>query len=147
MKTRFTIQETADAVGISRSSLYKKYFATGILSRKKDDTDKVYVDASELARVFPDADISGEKKNWKSLKDAPEMSKNDVLSQEKTNLLDERLREIQRLHREIDWFKAELKDQAERYQALLEHKPVHVEPPKKANSSLLARLAKAVLNE
>lgn len=155
MKTRFTIQETADLIGISRSSLYKKYFSTGKLSRRRDDTDKVFIDASELARVFPDADITGENKNWKSFKDVPKQSEDDSLLQKRIDVIeeknsavvDEKERMINHLLHQI-----ELQNTAiAKLEARLEYNPEESvrkeKAPQKPREGLLKRLAKAVLDE
>jgi len=152
MKTRFTIQETADLIGISRSSLYKKYFSTGKLSRQRDDTDKVYIDASELARVFPDADVTGEKKNWKSFKDVPKMSEDDSLFQKRIDILEEKnrllLTEKERLVAHLIRQVESQNETIAKLEGLLEHKPPGKEKPlQKPREGLLKRLAKAVLDE
>lgn len=144
MKTRYSLTETAKIIGVSRSTLYKKYLNTGVLSRHKDSNDKAYIDASELARVCPDADFSGKKKSDLSkLKDVSWSLEDSEIVQHKTMMLDEKEREIKRLHEELKWHK----EQIENLQARLEYKPVNVEPTKSKKSGLLARLAKAVLDE
>jgi hypothetical protein len=144
MKTRLSINETALAVGVSRASLYKKYFDTGILSRQRDSNDKVYIDASEIARVFPDADLSRKKKAKSSVSDGDNRDvENSIMKQNNTDLIAEKERAIQRLQKDLDWHK----DQIAHLQTLLEHKPVVSEPEKKVKTGLLARLAKAVLDD
>jgi len=49
--TKLTITQAAKQAGISRSTLYKKYITTGIISVESVD-DKKCIDVSELIRVF-----------------------------------------------------------------------------------------------
>lgn len=56
-KTRLSITEAIELSGISRSQFYSKYINKGRLSKLRDDNNKVYIDAAELFRVFPDIKI------------------------------------------------------------------------------------------
>lgn len=47
-----TITEAARLAGISRQYLYTKYIKPGVLSVKKDENDKPYIDTAELLRAF-----------------------------------------------------------------------------------------------
>lgn len=47
-----TITEAARLAGISRQYLYTKYIKPGVLSVKKDENAKPYIDSAELLRVF-----------------------------------------------------------------------------------------------
>lgn len=47
-----TITEAARLAGISRQYLYTKYIKPGVLSVKKDNDGKPYIDTSELLRAF-----------------------------------------------------------------------------------------------
>lgn len=49
--TKLTITQAAKQAGISRSTLYKKYITTGVISVESVD-DKKFIDMSELIRVF-----------------------------------------------------------------------------------------------
>jgi hypothetical protein len=50
--SKISISEAARLAGISRTNLYKTYINTGKISVSRAN-DKVYIDASELIRVFP----------------------------------------------------------------------------------------------
>lgn len=44
--------EAAKLAGISRTHLYKKYIAQGILSKERDEMGNSVIDTSEILRVF-----------------------------------------------------------------------------------------------
>lgn len=52
-QTRYSITEASKKVGIGRTKFYKDYINKGIVSKTRDGK-KVYIDASELKRVFPE---------------------------------------------------------------------------------------------
>ena len=52
--SRLTITEAIALSGISRSQFYSKYINNGRISKSKDEHGKLYIDKSELLRVFPD---------------------------------------------------------------------------------------------
>jgi hypothetical protein len=52
--SRLTITEAIALSGISRSQFYSKYINNGRLSKSKDAHGKLYIEKSELYRVFPD---------------------------------------------------------------------------------------------
>jgi uncharacterized membrane protein YfhO len=52
VNTRVTVTEAAQIAGISRTTMYKSYLNNGVLSKSRED-GKVYIERSELARVFP----------------------------------------------------------------------------------------------
>lgn len=54
---KISISEAARLAGISRTNLYKTYINTGKISVSREN-DKVYIDASELIRVFPDCKLN-----------------------------------------------------------------------------------------
>lgn len=56
--SKVSISEAARLAGISRTNLYKTYINTGKISVSREN-DKVYIDASELVRVFPDCKLNG----------------------------------------------------------------------------------------
>jgi hypothetical protein len=58
---KLSISEAARIAGISRTNLYKTYIHTGKISVVRDN-DKVYIDASELLRVFPNCKLSDTQK-------------------------------------------------------------------------------------
>lgn len=58
---KLSISEAARIAGISRTNLYKTYINTGKISVVRDN-DKVYIDASELLRVFPDCKLNDTQK-------------------------------------------------------------------------------------
>lgn len=60
-----TISEASRLVQISRTTMYKKYIQTGIISVNKDDK-KTHIDVSELLRVFPDIKLDNTDVNTKS---------------------------------------------------------------------------------
>lgn len=55
--SKVSISEAARLAGISRTNLYKTYINTGKISVSREN-DKVYIDASELIRVFPDCKLN-----------------------------------------------------------------------------------------
>lgn len=55
--SKVSISEAARLAGISRTNLYKTYINTGKISVSREK-DKVYIDASELIRVFPDCKLN-----------------------------------------------------------------------------------------
>jgi hypothetical protein len=55
--SKISISEVARLAGISRTNLYKTYINTGKISVSREN-DKVYIDASELIRVFPDCKLN-----------------------------------------------------------------------------------------
>jgi hypothetical protein len=58
---KLSISEAARIAGISRTNLYKTYINTGKISVVRDN-DKVYIDASELLRVFPSCKLGDTQK-------------------------------------------------------------------------------------
>ena len=58
--TKLTITQAAKQAGISRSTLYKKYITTGVISVESVD-DKKFIDMSELIRVFGNVVTPGVK--------------------------------------------------------------------------------------
>lgn len=54
---KISISEAARMAEISRTHLYKNYINKGKISVIRDD-DKVYIDVSELIRVFPNCKLS-----------------------------------------------------------------------------------------
>lgn len=55
--SKVSISEAARLAGISRTNLYKTYINTGKISVSRE-SDKVYIDASELIRVFPECKLN-----------------------------------------------------------------------------------------
>jgi hypothetical protein len=47
-----SMSEAAKLAGISRTHLYKKYLAEGILSKKTDEQGNSVIDTAEILRVF-----------------------------------------------------------------------------------------------
>ncbi len=58
---KISISEAARIAGISRTNLYKTYINTGKISVVRDN-DKVYIDVSELLRVFPNCKLCDTQK-------------------------------------------------------------------------------------
>ncbi|MCW8932123.1 MAG: hypothetical protein OQL19_18060 [Gammaproteobacteria bacterium] len=56
-KTRLSITEAINLSGVSRSQFYSKYINKGRISKLRDENNKVYIDSSELFRVFPNSVI------------------------------------------------------------------------------------------
>ena len=54
---KISISAAARLAGISRTNLYKTYINTGKISVIRED-DKVYIDTSELIRVFPSCKLN-----------------------------------------------------------------------------------------
>jgi hypothetical protein len=52
-QTKYTITEACKKAGMSRSKFYKDYINKGIISKSKEGR-KVFIDASEFNRVFPE---------------------------------------------------------------------------------------------
>lgn len=52
--SRLSITEAIALSGISRSQFYSKYIKQGRISKSKDEQGRIYIDKSELYRVFPD---------------------------------------------------------------------------------------------
>ena len=52
--SRLSITEAITLSGISRSQFYSKYIKQGRISKSRDEQGRVYIDRSELYRVFPD---------------------------------------------------------------------------------------------
>jgi hypothetical protein len=59
---KLTVSQAAKLIGISRQHLYKKYINTGVLSTIKE-FDKLFIEFSELLRVFPDISIDTSNDN------------------------------------------------------------------------------------
>lgn len=107
---KLTVSQAAKLIGISRQHLYKKYINTGILSTIKE-FDKLFIEFSELLRVFPD--ISIDTSNDNNLDNNLQFltSKNDDF----TNTLDSKNQIINILEKQLaeskireEWLKTQL---------------------------------------
>ena len=59
-----SITEAAKLAGVSRNTMYSK-IKKGILSKSKDSKGRVYIELSELLRVYPDAKKEQDKEDVK----------------------------------------------------------------------------------
>ncbi len=59
--SRLSITEAIALSGISRSQFYSKYIKQVLISKSKDVQGRIYIDKSELYRVFPDIEIVEDK--------------------------------------------------------------------------------------
>ena len=64
--SRLSITEAIALSGISRSQFYSKYIKQGLISKSKDAQGRIYIDKSELYRVFPDIELAEEKTDHNS---------------------------------------------------------------------------------
>lgn len=53
----FTVADAAKRAGVERTTLYRK-LKKGELSAQSDASGNKFIEASELLRVYPDADVS-----------------------------------------------------------------------------------------
>lgn len=124
---KVSITQAAKLAGISRSYLYRKYINNGLIS-VETETDKKFIDISELIRVFGDIHIDSEQIVDEIQCDTSSV---DNILREKDKLiahLEEELMElkIDSKQRE-EWFKLQL----ERTTHLLENKQVNEFPKRK----------------
>ena len=121
--TKFTITECAKLTGFSRTTLYKKYINSGILSVIREGRT-ISVDLSELLRIFPDIKISHDSKFTTSCK--PEHANFTTVDTQNTHILtreNELLREQLRQAQEREsWFKSQIDELREMQGHLLEDK-------------------------
>ncbi|MEN9488899.1 MAG: hypothetical protein RL494_1164 [Bacteroidota bacterium] len=119
---KISISEAARLAEISRTNLYKTYINTGKISVIREN-DKVYIDASELIRVFPNCKLSNSNKEQElSNKDNSKIHDNSEL----VELLKAQLAEAQ--ERE-NWLKQQIDELRHQQNHLLEDK--RVKPRKK----------------
>ena len=154
MNNRLSITKAARLAGISRSAFYGNYLEKGVISRSKDARGRVYIELSELLRVFPDI----KSEIAEDTKDNNDNSSSVQETQGLTDELNKKDREIQRLSelledRQEEWREREewLKHQIEHYQRLLEHLPAaRTEAENKEESprkGLFGRVLKAVIDQ
>jgi hypothetical protein len=117
---KISISEAARLAGISRTNLYKTYINTGKISVVREN-EKVYIDISELIRVFPNCKlIDTQKIHELTLEDNNKTQDNSEL----ITLLRAQLAEAK--ERE-EWFKQQL----EKTTHLLEDKTNQPPKPRK----------------
>ncbi len=123
IQTKFTITDCAKLTGLSRTTLYKKYINPGKLSVTRDD-NKVFIDLSELVRVFPDIKIANDGSLTPSRSDErPEFAKGNTGETSNLTRENELLREQLRQAQEREsWFKAQIDELREIQGHLLEDK-------------------------
>jgi len=149
---RLSVTKAARLAGVSRSAFYSNYLQKGVISRSKDARGRVYIELSELLRVFPDLRQDGVV----DTEDSKDNSLDVHSAQKLTSELDAKDREIQRLtelleDRQEEWREREewLKNQIEHYQRLLEHRPDSADKTsnEKRRKSLLGRVFDAVRDQ
>lgn len=59
--TQYSMKQAADLAGRSKSTIHRD-IRSGRISAARDDAGQLWIDASELLRVYPDADLSGRPK-------------------------------------------------------------------------------------
>lgn len=123
IQTKFSITDCAKLTGLSRTTLYKKYINIGKLSVIRDD-NKVFVELSELVRVFPEIKISNDG-SLTQLRPDERLEFAQGNTQETTNLTRENdlLREQLRQAQEREsWFKSQIDELQQQQWKLLEDK-------------------------
>ena len=125
--TKITITEASRLAGISRTSFYKTYINKGIISVIKDDKN-VFVDVSELLRVFPDVNLGLQEGLHKNTQvDTSAVNHVNLLERE-NQLLKNQLKQAE--DRE-DWLKSQIDELRHQQSYLLEDKN-----PKKTRKKL-----------
>lgn len=121
---KISISEAARMAGISRTHLYKNFINKGKISVIRDD-DKVYIDVSELIRVFPECKLSENNIEHKLTDvDSTETHVNsDVVSILKTQLSEAKARE--------EWLKQQIDELRQQQSNLLENKLESSKPKRK----------------
>jgi hypothetical protein len=122
-QTKFSITDCAKLTGFSRTTLYKKYINVGKLSVIRDD-NKVFVELSELVRVFPEIKITNDG-GLTPLRPDERLEFAQGNTQETTNLTRENdlLREQLRQAQEREsWFKSQIDELQQQQWKLLEDK-------------------------
>lgn len=110
--TKFSITECAKLTGLSRTTLYKKYINSCVLSVIREGRT-ISVELSELLRIFPDIKINDDSKFT-----TVDTQNTHILTRE-NELLREQLRQAQ--ERE-SWFKSQIDELREMQGHLLEDK-------------------------
>ncbi len=106
---KVSISEAARMAGIARSTLYRVYIKTGIISTEKDFSGHPVIDVSELVRVFPalaavSTPVSEEDKlNQYATGEKYRLLQADVCRLE--DLLRAKNEELGRALAEIDWLR------------------------------------------
>lgn len=112
---KISISEAARLAEISRTNLYKTYINTGKISVIREN-DKVYIEVSELIRVFPNCKLNNANKEQElSVEDGIKTQGNSELIE----LLKAQLKEAK--ERE-DWLKQQIDELRQQQNSLLEDK-------------------------
>ena len=111
---KLTISEAARMAQISRQHLYRKFINPGKISVSKED-DKVFIEASELLRVFPNAKYVTSENN----QNPHVVQQNITVTDEIVTLLKTQLAEAK--ERE-EWYKSQIEDLRGQNVLLLEDK-------------------------
>jgi hypothetical protein len=125
--SKLSITQAANAAGISRSHLYKKYINAGIISVEVVD-DKKVIDASEIIRVFGNI-----------IKDSDKIHENTPLSTvehtEKDRIIAILERELSDLKAHAkereEWLKSQIDELRRQHSNLLENKQTTDKPKRK----------------
>jgi hypothetical protein len=138
MKTKLSITKAAKLANISRTTFYKHYLDKGTISKSKDSRGKIFIELSELLRVFPDININ-----------STEQTETPDLSQGLAYDLSEKDKTIQRLQYDLSKQSEAFSDREKWYQGQIEYLTMRLEHqnPEKPKKGLLSRLAKAVLDD
>jgi len=125
---KISITQAAKLAGISRQHFYKGYINTGKISISKD-SDKSYVDSSELLRVFPECKVDDNNNLQKQTMDD---ANKDAQDNELVNMLKEQLKkaesQIAQAQEREEWLKQQIDELRRQQSNLLENKNSEEEP-------------------
>lgn len=123
---KISISEAARIAGISRQHLYKAFINTGKISVIRDN-EKVYIEASELLRVFPDCKQSETPGIQKLTNESDsKLQQNDeIITMLKAQLAEAKEREqqiVEQSQKREDWLKQQIDELRQQQSNLLENK-------------------------
>jgi hypothetical protein len=112
---KISISAAARLAGISRTNLYKTYINAGKISVIRED-DKVYIDTSELIRVFPNCKLN-------STSNEQELScKDDILTHDNSEIVELLKTQLAEAKDREDWLKQQINELRQQQGNLLEDK-------------------------
>lgn len=122
---KVTITDAAKMAGISRQQFYRSYINTNQISIIREDKKKVFIDVSELLRVFPNIKLNNQDtiNNVTNEQNVTNSYNNNnevvTLLKEQITSMKDQLREAVELR---EWFKQQLQEQLSINNKLLEEK-------------------------
>ncbi len=123
---KISISEAARMAGISRQHFYKAFINTGKISVIRDN-DKVYIDVSELLRVFPNCKQSETQQlhDLTNESDSKLQANDEIITTLKAQLSEAKEREqqiIEQSQKREEWLKQQIDELRQQQSNLLEDK-------------------------